>query len=352
MKGNLTRVLAIVATAAGAAILASCNGTSSTPNNNGGNVPPPSRNSRVYVTDASGNLASNPNSPDRIDVFTISSLFGGGSGVAPVQEIMSGSFSSAVGVAVDSSANIYIVDNSTASIQVFHNNASGTAVSPYRTITSTAMGKPAGIALDSANNIYVTVPSGGSGSGAIVEFSASQSGSVTPIKEITGASTGLNQPFGITVHNNGNIFVTNNASNTVEVFLSGANGNSTPARVISGTASGLNSPWGIVVDPSGNIYVANFGSLSSPGTTITVYGPGASPTPIRTITGSNAGIIGPVGLALDASQNLYVAMVGPPGSTSQATGEIAIFPPNANGNVAPLASVGNVGFAAWGMAVY
>jgi sugar lactone lactonase YvrE len=353
MNAYLARVLGGVLITGGLFVaLAGCNGTSSStvPNNNGGGGSPPPRNSRVYVTDASGGVSSNPNSPDRIDVFTIASLISGtGTGVTPIQEIMSGSFASAYGIAVDSSANVYVTDQGTSSILEFHNNASGTSVAPFRTITSSAMVNPVGIALDAQNNVYVTVPNGGTGSGggSILEFSSTQSGNVAPIRQISGNATGLNKPYGIALHD-GTIYVANNAGNTVEVFAAAAKNNVRPARVIGGAPSGLNLPFGVAVDTGENIYAANFGA-----DTITVYPRGKGSTPIRTITPStSSGLIQPAGVALDANNNLYVALGGPPGTTSNPTGELVVYPPGANGPANPLTTLAGVGFAAWGVAVF
>jgi hypothetical protein len=107
---------------------------------------------------------------------------------------------------------------------------------------------------------------------------------------------------------------------------------STPIRVISGTSTGLDVPIAVALDSSGNIYVAN-----SQGNSVTVYGPNANGNqpPIRVISGSSTGIVLPQGLAFDASGNLYVTNL----QISGVSGTLNVFPPNAAGNAAPIAEL-------------
>src|SRR3990172_1263225 len=67
------------------------------------------------------------------------------------------------------------------------------------------------------------------------------------------------------------IFVANRDANSVTVYARTANGNVAPMRTLSGAATGLNQPLGLVVDTvNGELLVANFGGKS-----ITVYTRGA-----------------------------------------------------------------------------
>ncbi|MGH7815594.1 MAG: hypothetical protein ACREQI_16530, partial [Candidatus Binataceae bacterium] len=67
----------------------------------------------------------------------------------------------------------------------------------------------------------------------------------------------------------------------------------------SGDKTGLSAPAALVLDSSGNIYVANGGGQNSPGS-ITVYPPGANGdvAPVRTITGKRTGFGVPNGIAI------------------------------------------------------
>jgi sugar lactone lactonase YvrE len=317
---------------AGAAVLAAsgCGGGGSS---GGGTAPTPAPPSgpQVYMTDISG--SSSQSGPNTIIAFNASAILNGQT-IAPTQEIQSQTFSSAAGIAIDGSGNIYIADQPTAAIQEFPPNVSGSNVAPTRSITSTNfLSAPYGIALGSGGNIYVTDPLGGpNGTGAVDVFSASQSGNVQPIRQITGAVSGLNQPYGIAVDGSGNIYVTNDSSGSssfasVEEFSPSS---AAPIRTIAGTATGLNAPIAIALDSSANLYVVN-----SNGNSVTVYGPGATgnAAPIRVIAGVATQIGNPQGVALDPAGNTWVTNLQPPGTP----GSLNVFAAAVNGNVAPIA---------------
>jgi hypothetical protein len=111
---------------------------------------------------------------------------------------------------------------------------------------------------------------------------------------------------------------------SVTVYAANANGNVPPIRTISGSRARLNRPVGIALDAGGNMYVAN--SCSS---IVTVYDPGANgnAAPIRTIAGSNTGLASPNGIALDRRGTLYVA---------NGNGSVVVYAPGAHGNVSPI----------------
>lgn len=129
------------------------------------------------------------------------------------------------------------------------------------------------------------------------------------------------------------IYVTNRNGGSVTVYGARANGNAAPIPTISGSNTGLLGPTGIALDASGSIYVAN-SSFSGPAS-ITVYAAGANGNtpPVRTISGSNTGLDVVDGIALDADRNIYVAnhnFSGPGCSAS-----VTVYAAGANGNVAP-----------------
>ncbi len=61
----------------------------------------------------------------------------------------------------------------------------------------------------------------------------------SPTTIISGDATGLVGPVGVSLDGAGNIYVTDDANNSVTVFAADATGNATPTRVISGNATGL-----------------------------------------------------------------------------------------------------------------
>lgn len=200
--------------------------------------------------------------------------------------------------------------------------------------SNTGLVNPAGIALDSASNIYVTNQSNAS----VTVYPAGSSGNVAPMATISGASTGLLNPFGIALDSANRIYVANGLGTTtpsVTVYAAGSNGNVAPMATIAGSLTGLADPSGIVVDPTGRIYVGNENSPSLNGI-VTVYAVGANGNvaPIRTVAGSNTGFANGVYGVAWANNRIYVTSGNTPFNS-----QIGIFPQNANGNVAPTRSI-------------
>ena len=107
--------------------------------------------------------------------------------------------------------------------------------------------------------------------------------------EPTSTLTGLSGPMALAFDSKGNLYVANNADNTVSIFAPNA-------TKPTSTLTGLNAPVALAFDSEGNLYVAN-----GNGTTVSVFAPNAT-TPTSTLTGLN----GPNSLAFDARGNLYV----------------------------------------------
>jgi len=105
--------------------------------------------------------------------------------------------------------------------------------------------------------------------------------------------TSLNNPYGITIDNNGYIYISNNNSGTVGKYDN--NGNPINTSLITG----LNKPCGVAIDDLGNILVANI-ILN----TIGKYNSSGYPIDISYISGLN----NPYGLLYEKSSGfLYVA---------------------------------------------
>jgi sugar lactone lactonase YvrE len=192
-------------------------------------------------------------------------------------------------------------------VTIYQQTAKGN-VKPIHTITgsSTGLSQPYGITVDSKHKVYIVSTSGGSQStGSLTVYAAGANGNVAPIRTITGSNTGLFYPIGVALDSKAKTYVTNSNGQSVTVFAAGANGDVAPIRTISGSNTGLFYPLGIAVGGTGKTYVAN-----SSGGSVTVYAPGANGnvTPIQTITGSNTGLNQPQGIALDAAGKIYVTI--------------------------------------------
>ena len=151
----------------------------------------------------------------------------------------------------------YKVDDE-GSITTFPRTAQGD-VAPIRTIqgTLTEFNRPQAVVLDLAHDELIVANSFFDNTlslGGLLVFPGTATGNVAPIRRITGASTGLCNPIGMTldrVHDE--LFVTNAAANiscqpSVVVFARSASGNAAPLRTIGpGSNCDLNNPEGVAV---------------------------------------------------------------------------------------------------------
>jgi 6-phosphogluconolactonase (cycloisomerase 2 family) len=257
----------------------------------------------------------------------------------PIQDI-SGSktgLSAPFGVAVDGSGNIYVSNTGEDTITVYAAGATGN-VSPLRTIVGGANDFPKGIAIDPLNgDIYVTKPS----DNAIYIFAPNANGEASPIGSIEGSETLLNNPSGVALGSNADVYVTNkekgesttlDSTQRVTVYAAGSTGNVAPMQTIAGERTGLDVPFQVALDSSSHIYVANFaGSL-------TVYGPKANGDvePKETIAGAKTELNLPVGIALDNANNIYASNYH---GTNFADSSITVYAASATGNVAPINTI-------------
>jgi sugar lactone lactonase YvrE len=265
------------------------------------------------------------------------------------------------GIAVDGAGRLYVADGGGRNrILVFAPGATGNAT-PVDSIvgSNTGLSYPSGLALDAAGRLYVAniVPPPAD-SYSVTVYAAGATGNATPIATILGSNTGLNVPIGIALDATGRLYVANVLS--ITVYAAGANGNATPSATIQGSATGLDRPIGLAVDGSGNIYVvANFlfcgyDSLGRPPPdtvaynakqSIVVFAAGATgnASPIATIQGSNTGLDGALGLAVDAAGRLWVANAtscpARMDNPEPSFGSITVYAPGATGNVAPVARI-------------
>ncbi|ADV84950.1 NHL repeat containing protein [Terriglobus saanensis] len=244
-------------------------------------------------------------------------------------------------------ANIVVVQNNTLNVATASDSilkfstATNGIVAPATSITGPAGFFLSGVATDSTGNVYVTAVSTTTSVSEILVYDANATGAATPMRTIT--STSLIFPIGITVDSAGSIYVSDAPSNSLSnlsnpssifVFDPKANGVSIPTRTITGAATLLNQPLSLAVDTAGNLYVSDLVQLG-----ISVFSPTATGNvaPASTISGPATGLVFPAnGVALDASNNIYVSSADPTGNF----GVVAEFAAGATGNVAPIKTVG------------
>ena len=156
-----------------------------------------------------------------------------------------------IGLAFDSSGNIYVGNNGNDSITVYPPNSKNWE--PIATIdSSTGLNGAGSIAFDSIGHLYV-----GNGGGDTT-YALGSHGQVTQIANINGSNTGFIYPWGFTLDSTGNIYVLNNTfvsmntgqiqgADSVMAFAAGSNGNVAPFAIISGIKTGLVAPSGIAI---------------------------------------------------------------------------------------------------------
>jgi serine/threonine protein kinase, bacterial len=189
--------------------------------------------------------------------------------------------------------------------------------------TAARFNRPFRIAVDSAGTIYVADflnnrvrkinPATGQSS------TLAGNGGGGNINGVTGATSEISQPVGIAVDSAGNVYVAQNNSNLIRE-INGATGATTTlagdgtAGYLDGSTGALSqfsNPQDVAVDAAGNVYVADADNNrirkidQTTGIVSTLAGNGTAAS-TNGSTGSASSFNYPVGLALDASGNLYV----------------------------------------------
>ena len=204
---------------------------------------------------------------------------------------------SVTGVALDSSQNVYAISGSV--VDIF--SSLGAGFLPLATLNGdlTLISHAGGIAVDANGNIYLTNDATDIIGDRVTVYPVGSSGNTAPSAVIVGSNTGLAFPAGIAVDST-NIYVANKATDSVTVYPLAANGNVAPIATISGPNTGLNTPSGIALDSAGLIYVTNEGGFEGNNTSVTVYAAGANgnATPVTTVAGSSTQLARPRGIAV------------------------------------------------------
>ncbi|HEY8297090.1 MAG TPA: NHL repeat-containing protein [Candidatus Baltobacteraceae bacterium] len=183
------------------------------------------------------------------------------------------------------SNSIYAASSSNNAVYIYAPNPQPSAT-PVNLIggANTGLSGPQYVAFDAAKHLFVTnynpAPQPGTNGASIQIYQTYAMGDVIPFGTVSGAGTSLTQPRGIAVdQKTGTFYVANvdpsaASPNELLVFASGG----FAPTVISGNLTQLNSPTGVALDASNNLYVANRG-----GGSVTVY---PAPTPVPAPSGS------------------------------------------------------------------
>ncbi|HEY1847881.1 MAG TPA: immunoglobulin domain-containing protein [Opitutaceae bacterium] len=250
-------------------------------------------------------------------------------------------FNQPTGVAVGSGGDIYVADSgnnairrvTSAGVVTTLAGAPGSSGSVDGSGKAALFRQPIGVAVDSSGNVYVTDFGNNSirkvtQEGAVTTLAglggtsttASTVGSPAPAGHAdgTGASASFNEPTGIAIDSGGNLYVSDTANNTIRkvttagsvTTLAGTPG-ATGSADGTGAAARFNGPRGLTVDANGNVYVADAGNSLlrkiTPAGAVTTLAGIAGNFAVEYGTGSAAILDVPAGVAVDSGGNLYVS---------------------------------------------
>jgi sugar lactone lactonase YvrE len=276
-------------------------------------------------------------------------------------------FDDAKSIAVDSSGKIYVLNNQggaghTGMVEVFAPGSRGN-VAPIARIAGadTGLRSVNDIAVDSIGNIYVAIEGINIGNipAGILVYPAGSNGNVRPSATIGGPDTRIQNPYGVAVDSNGNLFVAESFTldmGRVMVFPAGSKGNVKPSVVIEGSDTRLYAPTAITLDAHGNLYVANDEGRNrrnrGSGSSITVFkvdpagrpvpAPGPNgPRPATTISGPKTGLMNDsyasiAGITVDSRKNIYLTLQG---GRYNEINKVIVFGAGSNGDVVPRAVI-------------
>jgi sugar lactone lactonase YvrE len=254
--------------------------------------------SNFYIADTRNCLVRKVTSPAGI-ISTVAGLVAGGAagncgysgdGGPATSAELGFAFSTANGVGVDSSANLYIADGA--------NNV-------VREVTA-------------STGIITTVA-------GCCESTGGNQGYAGDGGAATASGVELNDPNGVAVDSSGNIYIADRGNDVIRIVsaatgvistvagcceptgMAGYSGDGGPA-----TSAELTTPTGVAVDSTGNFYIADFGNsvirkvTISTGIITTVAGNGTEGYTGDGGQATSAELHNPTGIALDSGGNLYI----------------------------------------------
>jgi len=254
---------------------------------------------------------------------------------------------------LDSSGNLYISDvsnqvvrmvsKSTGNITTFAGtNCCYGFAGDGGPANAAVLNHPVGLAFDSSGNLYI-----GDSNNHRIRMVA-PNGIITTVagngnpgfSGDGGPATKaeLNEPFGIAFDPYGNLFIADSANNRIRVLMT--NGTITTVAgngkagysgdMIPAIAAELNQPFDVAFDPYGNLYIADSNNfrirkVTTSGTILTVGGGTGEGYSGDGFIGTNAKLNSASGVVVDSSNNVFIADSG-----NNVIRELTPYPPSVN----------------------
>jgi sugar lactone lactonase YvrE len=262
--------------------------------------------------------------------FALGSGYSGNGGTATSAQL-----NNPMGIAFDASGNYYIADESNDVIRKVTtagiiSTVAGNNIGGYSgdggAATAAKLNSPRAIAFDAAGNLYIADYNNN-----VIRKVTTATGIITTVAGTTSGYSGdgglatsakLNHPYGLVFDVAGNMYISDAGNNVIRKVTTATGIITTVAGNFPGggysgdggtaTSAQLNSPRGIAFDAAGNLYIADaLNNVIREVTTATGI--------ITTVAGSTLGYSGdggpatsaklhlPVGIAFDASGNMFIA---------------------------------------------
>lgn len=235
-------------------------------------------------------------------------------------------FNQPTGICIDAAGNMYISDPGNHVIRKIDPLSNVTTFAGSGSIgvadglgTAASFDTPTGIAVDAAGNVFVTDAVAGlirkiTPAGFVSTVAGTAYSKVND--KGSGFGVSFDQPYGIAVDKNDNLFVADAAAQKIRKVAPDGQVTTFAGSGVAGFADGpaisalFYQPAGIAIDASGNLYVADtynnrIRKISTTGFVTTIAG-NSQPGRFDAV-GTNANFNKPYNLTVDKSGNIYVA---------------------------------------------